>query len=667
VLIAGIILVILVCAGAAFFLHLLPGPATVSHALEPKETAATITPMDGAASPLSVPLAKPLIADYAVSPMDQNDPMAIRFLDVSRGDPGTWGWDFGDNGTSESQYPVHRYRAAGEYNVTLTIAREDGARQAIIRKVTAGDAGSGDHTVLLDTLRQGVLKKGSNIVFVAGRDDTSVTIGGQRVNLPNGSVVKLRTNTDSSGTVTMRYGNLLAFAVEDATLFVNGSQRATGVSGDCYITGPSGVHANLSFGILPTTGDIRQLVIDGQESRTGAENSMIGLTLDTSDVRNDLTIVGYPAFYEGKADSFSLSSALIADFAAGPPAEGPAPFNVSFRDQSVGIRANGTTWSWDFGDGSTSSEESPVHQYQYPGSYSIRLSVRSGDQSDTRLRQNAVVATPPLMVADFNGTPLSGPAPLRVNFRDLSSGSPWSWNWSFGPNVNPAYSNEQNPVVVYTRPGIYPVWLSVGTIYGSSDAVKAGYVTVTDPYKLPLQDIVAKTGKRGVILKDSDVRFVVRDSPATIGMNGGFRELPKGAVVCIVAMSDQSGDIHIDSGKLLKFSFPDMALYVNGELVSEGTIDSIYVPYMSDFNTALTCYLPPESARTFFSIDGYTILSDLDNAWIRIDNLGMNEKGSLSLISSESSTNIDGAANQTVHDWVIAGLSSKSAQVATTP
>ena len=110
-----------------------------------------------------------------------------------------------------------------------------------------------------------------------------------------------------------------------------------------------------------------------------------------------------------------------------------------------------------------------------------------------------------------------------------------------------------------------------------------------------------------------------------------------------------------------------MALYVNGELVSEGTIDSIYVPYMSDFNTALTCYLPPESARTFFSIDGYTILSDLDNAWIRIDNLGMNEKGSLSLISSESSTNIDGAANQTVHDWVIAGLSSKSAQVATTP
>jgi PKD repeat protein len=453
--------------------------------------------------------------------------------------------------------------------------------------------------------------------------------------------------------------------VEDATLYVNGSQRATGVSGDCYVTSPTGIRANLSFGILPTTGDIRQLVVDGQETRTGAENSRIDLTLDTSDVRNDLTIVGYPAFYEGKANSFSLSSALIADFAAGPPAEGPAPFNVSFRDQSVGIRDNATTWSWDFGDGSTSTEENPVHQYQNPGSYSIRLSVRSGDQTDSRIRQNAVVATPPRMVAEFNGTPLSGPAPLRVNFRDRSSGSPWSWNWSFGPNATPAYSNDRDPVVVYTKPGIYPVWLNVGTIYGSSDSIKAGYVTVTDPYKLPLQDIVAKTGKLGVIRKDSNIRFVVTDSPATIGMNGGFRELPKGSVVRIVALSDQSGDIHIDSGKLLKFSFPDMALYVNDDFISEGRIDSIYVPYMGEFNTALTYYLPPESARTFFSIDGYTILSDLDNAWIRIDNLGMNEKGSLSLISSETSTNIDGAANQTVHDWVIAGLASKSEQTAT--
>ena len=193
-----------------------------------------------------------------------------------------------------------------------------------------------------------------------------VTIGGQRVSLPAGSIVKLRTNTDCSGTVTIRSGNLLAFGVTDATLFVNGAQAGTGVSGDCYVAGPANTRANLSFGIIPVMGDIRQMVVDGQETQRGPQNSRIDLSLDTTDIRGDLTLVGYPAFYEGKVDTFSYSSALIADFAVGPPNEGKAPFNVSFRDLSAGTRANDTTWSWDFGDGSTSAEQNPVHQYPEP-------------------------------------------------------------------------------------------------------------------------------------------------------------------------------------------------------------------------------------------------------------------------------------------------------------
>ena len=94
-----------------------------------------------------------------------------------------------------------------------------------------------------------------------------------------------------------------------------------------------------------------------------------------------------------------------------------------------------------------------------------------------------------------------------------------------------------------------------------------------------------------------------------------------------------------------------MALYIDGDLISEGKIDSIYIPYMSDFNTALTYYFPPASARTLFIVDGSPILNDLDNAWIQINSLGMNGQGSLSLISSDNSTMIDGAANQTIHDW----------------
>src|SRR5262249_36051672 len=44
--------------------------------------------------------------------------------------------------------------------------------------------------------------------------------------------------------------------------------------------------------------------------------------------------------------------------------------------------------------------------------------------------------------ADFSGTPVAGTAPLAVAFRDLSTGGPTSWSWSFGDG---ATSTLQNP------------------------------------------------------------------------------------------------------------------------------------------------------------------------------------------------------------------------------
>lgn len=38
----------------------------------------------------------------------------------------------------------------------------------------------------------------------------------------------------------------------------------------------------------------------------------------------------------------------------------------------------------------------------------------------------------PLVTANFSGAPVSGTAPLAVNFSDLSTGSPTSWSWNFG-------------------------------------------------------------------------------------------------------------------------------------------------------------------------------------------------------------------------------------------
>jgi hypothetical protein len=74
---------------------------------------------------------------------------------------------------------------------------------------------------------------------------------------------------------------------------------------------------------------------------------------------------------------------------------------------------------------------------------------------------------------------------------------------------------------------------------------------------------------------------------------------------------------------------------------------------MDQFNTALTYYFSPASAQTYEVISGQQMLSDLDNAWLRFYNLGMNEQGTLSLISGSNSTYIQGAINRTVQDWAL--------------
>ncbi len=60
------------------------------------------------------------------------------------------------------------------------------------------------------------------------------------------------------------------------------------------------------------------------------------------------------------------------------PSNGTAPLSVMFTDTSSG---NPTSWYWDFGDGSTSREQNPVHHYLNRGTYSVMLLAENRDYS----------------------------------------------------------------------------------------------------------------------------------------------------------------------------------------------------------------------------------------------------------------------------------------------
>jgi PKD repeat protein len=76
-----------------------------------------------------VPPAKP-VARFVVRPRKPSLTDTVELLDCSI-DPGHVGiawraWDFGDGVTSVGPSPVHRYAAAGRYEITLTLATFDG-------------------------------------------------------------------------------------------------------------------------------------------------------------------------------------------------------------------------------------------------------------------------------------------------------------------------------------------------------------------------------------------------------------------------------------------------------------------------------------------------------------------------------------------------------------
>ena len=108
------------------------------------------------------------------------------------------------------------------------------------------------------------------------------------------------------------------------------------------------------------------------------------------------------------ANVFRIRYVGIADFTA-DRAAGTPPLSVAFHDASSVPGA--TAWHWEFGDGSVSDDRDPVHDYAFPGSYDVRLTVTGPAGPVARQKAAAVVVAAPTREPVCCPTP---PAPRRV-------------------------------------------------------------------------------------------------------------------------------------------------------------------------------------------------------------------------------------------------------------
>lgn len=129
--------------------------------------------------------------------------------------------------------------------------------------------------------------------------------------------------------------------------------------------------------------------------------------------------------------------------------EGCGPLQVQFTNESSGA----FSYTWIFGDGGLSSEESPAHTFINFTGQDLVFEVLLVASTEFGCSDTAMVPVTvfPGAVAQFSSNSLPGCAPFDAEFTNNSQGAS-SYQWDFGDGA--PFSNEVNPIHTYQNQGL---------------------------------------------------------------------------------------------------------------------------------------------------------------------------------------------------------------------
>jgi PKD repeat protein len=216
----------------------------------------------------------------------------------------------------------------------------------------------------------------------------------------------------------------------------------------------------------------------------------ITITDNDGHYTNSRSLPGSPSYVYKvcEAGTSVCSNEATVRFGSPPPGNGAptADFSSSCTDLACGFAdashdEDGSIagWQWTFGDGSSSTLQSPGHLYPAPGTYSVTLKVTdNGGATGSATQSVSVTASGSNMPPSSSFS--SSCAGLVCSFTDRSvdpDGSIAAWSWTFGDGGT---STSRNPSRTYADAGTYPVTLTV-TDNGGATNQSSQSVTVTKP------------------------------------------------------------------------------------------------------------------------------------------------------------------------------------------
>ena len=275
-----------------------------------------------------------------------------------------------------------------------------------------------------------------------------------------------------------------------------GSHRSAGGSGSSTLTADPGSIAvgagALAYGISMATGVGGHTTPAGFNALTTNSDAMMVTDGEYLVQGSSAGSVDPQWTWSSSGPATWLATVLALSEAS---SSGNQPPTAAFTQSCSGLACTFTNTStdpdgsiassqWTFGDGATSTAQSPSHTYAAGGTYTVGLTV-TDNQGATNSTSHTVTVSP------INQPPTaaftSSCSDLACTFTNTSSdpdGSIASSQWTFGDG---ATSTAQSPSHTYAAGGTYTVGLTVTDNQGATNSV-SHTVTVTAPNQAPVVD-----------------------------------------------------------------------------------------------------------------------------------------------------------------------------------
>ena len=305
-------------------------------------------------------------------------------MDLSKEGDGNivrWEWNFGDGTTSTEEHPLHTYPGINTYAVSLAVTDENDLSDAITKEIAIPDTAVSP-IVDFSNIQSPVIAVNSLEVTFTDESEAG-----------DGNIISwawdfgdTTTTTDTSTLQNPIYMYILNTEYQEYHYFTV-SLSVTDEFGSSHTFEKDSISVNNP--ILPTTNfdfEIDILTVsftsfttsDGEITNYHWDFGDPATATDTSNLQNSTYTYPAPGIYPVSLtviDSYDLSGGITTDISVYPTEDPPsANFNwaadllqVIFTDISVAGDTTIANWSWNFGDGNTSTEQDPVHEYATAG------------------------------------------------------------------------------------------------------------------------------------------------------------------------------------------------------------------------------------------------------------------------------------------------------------